>query len=224
MPIRINLLAEAQAAEQMKRRDPVKFAIYAGVGSVVLMLVWWSGIKLQSLTANGNLARVQEQIQSKTSAYKTAITNQTKIADAQKNLIALQTLAAVRLLQGNLLDTLQHSTVDGVQLSRLRIDQVFNRTEATKPTQNGEGRTVPGKPATVDSKASLYLDAKDVSATPGDQVNKFKQMLAAQEYFKSMLNKTNGVQLISVSPPQAGPDGRPYVAFQIECDYQEVLR
>ena len=37
MPIRINLLAEAQAAEEMRRKDPVKRAVW--IGGFVIFLV-----------------------------------------------------------------------------------------------------------------------------------------------------------------------------------------
>ena len=39
MPIRLNLLAEAQALEESRRRDPVKRAVWAGV-FLVLALAW----------------------------------------------------------------------------------------------------------------------------------------------------------------------------------------
>ena len=208
----------------MKRRDPVKFAIYAGIGAVVLMLAWSSIIEVKVMTVNGSLAGLQQDIQSKNSEYQMVLTNESKIADNGKKLSALQTLSAVRFLNGNLMDALQHATVDGVQLVQARIDQSFSRTEATKPSENDSGRTIPGKPATVTARTVLYLDAKDFSATPGDQVNKFKETLASQDYFKTMLRKTNGVQLVNVQSPQADQDGRPYVLFQIECDYPEVTQ
>jgi hypothetical protein len=224
MPIRINLLAEAQSAEEMKRRNPVKFAIYGGALFIVAMFVWSSGIQLQSMAAKGDLARVQAQIQSKTNAYQTALINEGKVTDAKKKLEALAMFTESRFLQGNLLNALQQTTVDGVQLMRVRMDQSYSRVEATKPTQNGEGRTTPGKPATVTAKTVLFLDAKDSSTASGDQVNKFKEAIASNAYFKTELSKTNGVQLVSVSPPQVGIDGRPYVLFFLECDYPEVTR
>ena len=42
MPIRINLLAEQQAAEELRRRDPVKRAIWVA-GFFVVVVVVWSG-------------------------------------------------------------------------------------------------------------------------------------------------------------------------------------
>jgi len=67
----------------------------------------------------------------------------------------------------------------------------------------------------------LALDAKDYSANPGDAVDKFKETIASQPYFNTMLNPTNGVKLIGLSSPQAGPDSRPYVSFNLECFFSE---
>ncbi|HEU6447107.1 MAG TPA: hypothetical protein VFV23_01555 [Verrucomicrobiae bacterium] len=224
MPIRINLLSEAQAAEQLRRRDPVKFAIYGGVLVIAIMLAWWSYLEVKTITARGALSSLQQQIDSKTNAYQTALVNKGKIADANSKLEALNVLSAARFLQGNLLNALQQSTVDGVQLMRFREEQSVSRTEATKPTQGDNGRTTPGRPATATFKVTVTLDAKDSSATPGDKVDKFKSAIAEQSYFKSYLSKTNGVQLVSVSPSQIGPDGRPYILFSLQCNFPEVTR
>jgi hypothetical protein len=51
-----------------------------------------------------------------------------------------------------------------------------------------------------------------------------KDAVANQSYFKAMLNKTKGVQLISLSASQLSPDGKPYVLFTLECNFPEVSR
>ena len=97
---------------------------------------------------------------------------------------------------------------------RVRLDQSYLK-------MNG---TTAGHPATVAEKIVVSLDARDISASPGDQVNKFKETVAIQPYFQSILNKTNGVQLTSLSPPQNGPDGKPNVLFTLECDLPQQNR
>ena len=47
MPIRINLLNEELAAEELRRRDPVKRAIFIGIFLVALSLVWFSSTWLE---------------------------------------------------------------------------------------------------------------------------------------------------------------------------------
>ena len=67
MPIRINLLAEQQAAEEERRRDPVKRGIYAGVALLVLMVLWVAVTQLKVSAArteltdlDGRLKKVEE--------------------------------------------------------------------------------------------------------------------------------------------------------------------
>jgi hypothetical protein len=90
------------------------------------------------------------------------------------------------------------------------------------PNKKGDnGRVILGQPGANTEKAVLILDAKDFSANPGDAVDKFKDGIARQAYFKSSLNPTNGVKLISLATPQTGSDGRPYVMFNLECYYPD---
>ena len=64
-----------------------------------------------------------------------------KKSDAiQAKLTALQKLQAARFLQGNLLNALQHATVDGVQLTRLRVDQTYFLTEGTDSSNQRQPR------------------------------------------------------------------------------------
>jgi len=78
--------------------------------------------------------------------------------------------------------------MDGVQLVRIRLSQAYTLTPAT-PKQTVNGRVVPGSPATTSEKIVLALDAKDASANPGDAVDKFKENIARQAYFKTMLTR-----------------------------------
>jgi hypothetical protein len=92
------------------------------------------------------------------------------------------------------------------------------------PGTTSNDHVIPGRPATVTEKIVLDLDARDVSASPGDQVNKFKESLANLDYFQTILNKTNGVQLASLSPLQTGPDGKAFELFTLECVLPEQTR
>jgi hypothetical protein len=58
MPINLNLLAETQIAEDLRRRDPVKRAIYAGSFLVVLALVWWSSLLLEVVIKRSELNQI----------------------------------------------------------------------------------------------------------------------------------------------------------------------
>ncbi len=223
MPIRINLLAEALIAEDLRRRDPAKRAIFAGALLVAVALVWSSSLLLKEMLAKKDLTQVQSEIQTRTNEYDRVVLNTKKIADSQNKLDDLKKLSSARFLQGSLLNALQHATVPGVQLTRLRVDQEYFNTEGTK-SQTTRFGIVAGRPPIVTERVVVTLDARDSSANPGDEVNKFNDAVAQQTYFQSMLDKTNGVRLASLSAPQTGPDGKPYVLFTLECRYPAQSR
>jgi hypothetical protein len=223
MPIHINLLAEAQIVEDLRRRDPVKRAIFAGAFFVALALVWSSSLQLEAMIAKEDLSQVQAEIQTRTNDWQNVLANQKKVSEAQAKLAALQQLSSARFLQGNFLNALQQLSLSGVQLTRVRLDQSYFNAGGS-PNQTENNHTTLSHPATATEKIVVSLDARDFSANPGDQVDKFKVALASQAFFKAILSKTNGVQLTSLSPPQNGPDGKPYVLFTLECDLPEQTR
>ena len=225
MPIRLNLLAEAQAAEAARRRDPVKRAIWAAVLIIVVILVCSSSLQLKAILIHGDVSSLQSQIKSHTNDYRAVLDDQNKIADIKHKLQELQRLSANRLLQGTLLEALQHSTVDDIQLMRFSVDQTYIRIEGTKSRTNDAKVFIPGKPATQTERILLTLEGADSSANPGDQLNKYKDALASNPYFKRVLVKTNAISLRNLAPPQISPlTGKRSAIFTLECRYPEKTR
>ena len=227
MPIRLNLLAEAQAAEEMRRRDPVKRAIWVGSLLVAMALAWAGYVYAQGLMVKHSLALVEKQISVRTNEYKAVMDNQKKADEIRKKLGALRQLATNPFLQGSLLNGLQHVSLDDVQLMRVKVDQLYTLTEEVKAKTNSEGRVTAGKPATITEGITLTLDAKDSTpkpGEPGDQVNPFKDAIATNAYFQSVLSRSNAVQLRNVSPLNVPPDGRPFRLFTLECNYPKQSR
>jgi hypothetical protein len=212
MPIRINLLAEAQAAEDLRRRDPVKRVVVIAVLAVAGMLVWWSTLQVKVMVANRQWSAAQNQIDTETNAYQIALANNAQIAATKMKLSQLKQLTNARMLQGNLLNALQKVTVDNVQLTQIKVDQAFFPNQRAGKTQSITERTV------------VTLDARDSSSNPGDQVGKFKTALAAQAYFKQMLDPTNGITLIDESPPQQDISGKTFVTFTLQCHFPDKKR
>ena len=56
MPIRINLLAEAQAAEEMRRKDPVKRSIWVGSFLVFLVLLWGFSLQVKIMVTRSEMS------------------------------------------------------------------------------------------------------------------------------------------------------------------------
>ena len=221
MPIRINLLAEALAEEELRRRDPVKRAIFIGAFLVALSLVWFSSIWLVSMEVNHNLNQVKAEIQTRSNVWSQVQANLKQVADTQKRLDALQTLSSARFLQGNLMNVLQHLYVPNVQLTRVKVDQNYILNGGLPATKN-ESVTAPGRPATATERIILTLDAKDFSVNP--EVNQFNNALLKLDYFNANLDPTNGVRLANLSAPQSSFDSKPYVLFTLECRFTDKTR
>jgi hypothetical protein len=219
MAIRINLLAEALAAEDLRRRDPVKRALFGGAFFVALSLVWFSSIWLTFVVEKQKLNQIDAEIQQHTNDFAKVQNNLKKITDLQTRMDDLDQLAAARFLQGGLLNALQQTYVTNVQLSHLRVDQSCTATTAVPAKTNSFG-VVPGRPPAVTEHVALTLDARDFSANPGDQVEHFKNTLLQQEYFNARL-QTNGVRLSALSALQTPMDSKPYVIFSLECRFTD---
>lgn len=224
MPIRINLLSEALEEEDLRRRDPVKRSIFIGVFLVALSLVWFSSTWLEYKMTQQKKAQVDAEIDSHTAEFNVVKADQNKIADGQRRLDALVQINTNRFLQGNFLNALQKIYVPNVQLLRLKLDQSFTLTGGTPDKTNSFG-VVLGHPATSLQRTTLTLDAKDSSPNPGDQVNRYKEALAKQDYFKSSLDPTNGVKLSTTpSAPQSSFGNKLFVVFTLDCRFTDKTR
>jgi len=225
MPIRLNLLAEAKAAEEQRRRDPVKRAIWLGATLVSLMLAVSSYLQLRSTIAKGELSRVEGQLGARTNEYRQVLTSQRKLSEVKEKLAALNQLATNRFLNGTLLNALQQTTIDDVQLIRLRTEQSYALIEAVKPKTNDDERITPGKPATATEHMQITLDATDGSANPGDQVNRFKEAVITNRFFRRTLVATNAISLKNLSAPQISPaTGKACVLFTLEAHCPDKTR
>ena len=175
MPICLNLLAEAQAAEDLRRRDPVKRLTFLAGLLVSLMLVWSSWLQVNSMIARGELSQVEGQMTSNTNKYTEVVVDQKKIGEIKQKLIALNRLATNRFLCGTLLNALQQTTNDGVRLIKLRTTSAYSATAETKPIQSGS-TLIPGKPATATEKIVIFLDGKDSSVSSNRLNGVMKQL------------------------------------------------
>jgi hypothetical protein len=223
MPIRINLLAEAQAAEVLRRKDPVKRAIWGGGFVVFLFLLWSSTLQLKIFTSKSNLSRLESRWDSIEKNYEDVVNTRKRFTDVEQKFVALQQLTTNRFLWGTTLDALQKTIVDDVQFVRIKGEQsyVLNEDTKTKPSDPKN----PVKTVTSNEKITLTLDARDASAKPGEQVNKLKEVIGKNEYFQKNLQKTNGVMLTSLGPPQLDFTARSsFVMFTIQCYYPEKTR
>jgi hypothetical protein len=221
MPIRINLLAEAQALEDLRRRDPVKRGIRLAVLLVVVVLGFSGYLQTKVMKIKSEVKNLAAEEQKGTNAFNHVILNKKKWEEANEKLGRLLQLRTNRFLNGTLLDALQHTTVDDVQLTRVKILHEYVTVEETKK-KDAEGKVIGiAKPASATEKVVLTLEARDNSG--GEQTIRYRDAIATNAYFQSMLSKTNEVRLTS-SQQQTGADGKNTVVFTLECRFPEKIR
>jgi hypothetical protein len=229
MAIRLNLLAESQAAEETRRRDPVKRAMWVGGVLVGVMLAWSISLQGRAMVAKREVEKVERAMNVFTNDYRDVVANLNKVREVQSKVTALNNLARERFLHAPVLNALQRATMDDVQMLHYRTDQGYMPTEAVKPKTNDVGRVIAGKPATVTERITVFLDASDGSSNPGDQVTKFKEIVSGVPYVKELLGKTNSLSLKNLSQPMllpvpGSPLGKSCVMFTLETKLQEKTR
>ena len=223
MPIRINLLAEARALEDLRRRDPVKRAILVGALIAAAMLVWSATLFAKSMIKKSELASFEAGINSRASEYDKILQNQKQLLKAKQNQTALHQLATERFLNGPALNALQLTVTENIQLVRFQMEQVFLMTPEVPASTNDE-RIVPAKPARLTEKKTLSLVAKDFSRVPGDSIPKYKEAVGNFPYFQNIVGKTNEIRLKDYSAPQTDAGGKTFVMFTLEIRYPEKTR
>jgi hypothetical protein len=224
MPIRINLLAEQQAAEELRRRDPVKRATMATGIVFGLLLLWGGYLQIKLMGAMREVNRYEKDWKALENEYNLVSSNLNRVAEAESRISALYSLATNRFLWGSVLNALQYTLVEDVQLVRLKTEQSYTLTEGTKASTNkATGVVTKGKPGTSKQRVTLTIEAKDYSNKPGDQVPKFQERLNNEPFFKTNLQKSELTGLSPVQSDAANP-GRQYKQFTLECQFQEKLR
>lgn len=218
MPIRINLLAEMKAAEELRRRDPVKRGIWVGSILVGVVLLWWGVTLIETMAAQARLNAVEQQLGAQSKEYDDLKLKEKKLAELNNRLSDINRIYTNRFLWGSVLNALQQSVVEGVQLISFKGDQSSVISEPTKAKSNEAGKIIQfAKPGQVIHKIHLEFNAKDSSATPGDQVGKYKEALSRCTLFKSMITASNEIVLKNLSPPSLdGASGKSAVTFSLD--------
>lgn len=125
MPIRINLLAEEQAAEEMRRRDPIKRTIFVGIALVVLMVAWIAVTQMNVRAARAELAGHDARLRQLDEASKQVKANQLQAAEIDSQLKSLERYSTNRFFWGTFLDSVQQIAVDNIRLVDIRGEQKY---------------------------------------------------------------------------------------------------
>lgn len=132
MPICINLLAEEQAAEEMRRRDPVKRAVIIGAALFVLMLGWIGVTQMNVSAAKHELTDLEARLRAVDDSSKQVRSNQFALAESETKLKALEKYSRNRFFWATFLDNVQKASVENVRLMEIRADQKYLAGDVTK--------------------------------------------------------------------------------------------
>lgn len=222
MPIRINLLSEQQAAEEMRRRDPVKRGLWLAGFVVALFLLGSIYLAFQGWIASMEIKGQEAKWRSIETNNVQVMTNLAKLRQIEAKLASLDRLATNRFLWAPVFNALQFTLAESIQVSHLRGHQTYTITPEVKakPKEN-----VRAKPATSLQKISLSVEARDYGPTSGEQIELFRRNLQNNSFFRSVLASSNSVRLTARAQPQEdAQDKRSYVQFTLDCQFLEKTR
>lgn len=218
MPIKINLLAEEQANEELRRRDPVKRAGMAA-GAVVALVLLWAGVNWFGLMGlSKQLEGLNAELAELEKPAKDAKASQKKIRDTEYKMEMLKKMSAARPLWAPVLDTLQRSVMEDVQVLRIKADQIYQVTPAFVPPR---GSTLKPKPATSKQLITMTIEAQDNSERL-DSYNRLREQLASA--LKTHMGTNGTVSLKTLNQARENEDGKKYLTFSLECSFTEVVR
>jgi hypothetical protein len=223
MPIRINLLAEAQAAEDLRRKDPVKRGVWIAGFLVSLVLLWLLKLQCDIWFDQKDLAQINGRWSEIKANYAAVTNNEIKTAEIDRKLAALNQLTTNRFLWAPVLNALQKCVVNNVQVTGFKGEQLY---VAEAPHDIGSGATKKTIPGGMVEKTSLYIDARDSDANQ-QNYTRFKESLCNSEFFATALGRRDGFVFDgTLSAPTADPSdpGRAFITFRLVSHFPDVRR
>ena len=228
MPIRINFLAEEQAADDLRRQDPVKRALLGGVALVVLTLVVSGYCQTRVSSANSDLTKQVEAYGKLEKKEKEVKDNLRKTADMENKLGALLQLATYRFAWGPVLNAFQASSVDNVQVTSIRCLQNYVVVQPVVPKKDKTGAQIDpkekSKPGSSTETVVLVVEGYDAGPRTDNSFSKFKDALGSVAYFKDNLSKEKGWRFKGIPEDVVLPGGKAVVQFKLEGFYPEKVR
>jgi hypothetical protein len=216
-------MAEAQAAAETRRKDPVKRGIWLGSFLVLVVVIWVGKLQTDIMFESSKYNNIDADWKAKVAKYSNVTNEMAKTTDVERKLNQLDVLSTNRFLWGPVLNALQKTMVDQVQVTRLHGDQTFAREDAHTV---GAGPTRQNFAAGVVEKDSLFIEAKDFR--PNDQnYTKYKESLCNFDFFVKRLERRDGFVMDGIlGPLTVDPvdSSRQFVTFTLATHFPEARR
>ena len=188
---------------------------------ICVVLIWIGNLEWQVILEKRDYNKVDADWKSKLTKYSNVTNEQAKIADVGRKLDKLDCLSTNRFLWAPVLNALQKTMVDQVQVTRLRGEQTVTREDAH---EIGSGANRHKVPAGSVEKVNLYIEAKDLR--PGDQnYTKYKENLGSFEFFVKRLERHDGFVMDgTLGPLTVDPvdPSKEFVTFTLASHFPEA--
>jgi len=132
MAIKINLLADQIANEELRRRDPVKRAALVSALLVILVLFYSLMLQFKVVIARSELATYETRLKSVEETSKQVKTDRALTGDVEKKIAALERFSRNRFLWGSALDAMQRTIIPSIRLTQMQSEQKYAQLEPNK--------------------------------------------------------------------------------------------
>jgi hypothetical protein len=223
MAIRINLLAEEQAAEDLRRKNPVKLACWIGGFLVTVVLLWILDLQLEIGDSKKTYNTIEQSWTNNTARYAAVTNNLARTAQLEVKLAALDRLATNRFFWAPVLNALQQTMINDIQVIRITGAQKYTKEDARTPGTGSSAKRIPGS---VTESVSLLIEAKDFNPN-AQNYNKFKETLCNYDFFVKNLGRKDGFVLdgtLSAPTVEASDPNRQFVTFKLASHWPDVRR
>lgn len=217
MPIRINLLAEAQHEAELRRRDPVKRSMMVAGLIVVSVIAYYVSLvtkqAVMSATVNSNKAKLAA-IQADATAAQEKLSG---VNELEKRIHQLNNLATNRVLWGTFLNEMQTLVTDDVPVRQITISQGYG-VKRPPPVRN-----IP-QPATAVQGIILRLRLRDYGSEDEQKYIAFQAKLLGNEWLKSRLRKEKPIEIEQFGKRSTSFDDpdRSFVEMVFKCTFEEL--
>jgi len=203
-------MAESQAAEEARRRNPVKLGIWIAAFCVIVVGIWCLKMQMDIYIANLRLASLNGQWDGKEgikAQYDSVISNQLRMNQVKQRLDALDQLSTNRFLWGSVLNALQQTVVDHLVVTHIAGEQTYTLKEDSS-LGSGATTTKTTIRGGVIEKIKLTIDGRDYDPANASY-SKYKETLSSFDFFAKHLKDSEGFTLegtlgpLSVDPQDA---------------------
>ena len=192
-------MAEAQALEEARRRNPVKLGIWIAGFCVALVGLWIAKVQLDIYFAKNELGTLNAQWKAQEEKYINVTNEEARIAVTQGKSAALDHLQTNRFLWGPVLNAFQQTVVDPIQVTHIWGLQTFER-EASK--SYGAGATMKTIPGSANfEKVKLFIAGKDYSPA-AEGYKKYEDNLNHNDFFAKRMGGREGFTIEGAPGPK----------------------